>query len=83
MGMVGEVPDILLVRRTARQGRRVPLCFQEPSLFLLFLSLYFLPLLSPLILSLFFPFSSARAHTHPSPSLIDHKFIAKLGEDRS
>ena len=58
MGVGGEVPDIFLVRRTTGQGRRVPLCFQEPSLFLLFLSLYFFPLPPHLILSLFFPFSS-------------------------
>lgn len=77
----GGVPDILVVRRTSRQGKRVLLCLQEPSLFLLSLSLYLSIPPAPLYISSF-PSPSPpplHKHTHVPPSLIDWKFIAKLG----
>lgn len=73
---------MLLVRRTARQGRRVPLCFQEILLSSSFFSLStFFPYPRISSFSLFFPFSSActHTHTHSSPSLIDHSSLQSWG----
>lgn len=63
----GVVPDIRVVRRTSRQGKRVLLCLQEPPLLLyLYLSIPSRPPLH-LIFSLSFP----HPYTHTRTSIID------------